>query len=291
MPVCLRRGYESYSAECPVQSELVLARPGDDQESNHIPKFMGQIVEALQVVEDEAEKLRPMGLNEDLILESSLLSLFVTEAVKQAWFTSVKSSMETLPERISKSKVHVGISPIYDSAYTTRESQGAKYKPVARKINPVSTQDPDAPILVYRDIQITNLPELPRVPTKMEDLKFGERLTTERVSSIISRIPAGFLTKSEVELLIDIMMQYEKAIAFTDLERGTFSRNYYPDYVIQTVLHQPWQRKPIRLPQSQREEVIKIMKEQMASGKYKPSSASYHSTFFAVEKKGSSLRA
>jgi len=41
MPVCLRRGYESYSAECPVQSELVLARPGDDRESNHIPKFMG----------------------------------------------------------------------------------------------------------------------------------------------------------------------------------------------------------------------------------------------------------
>jgi len=170
------------------------------------------------VVEDEAEKSRPMGLNEDLILESSLSSPFVTEAVKQAWFTSVKSSTETLPERINKSKVHIGISPIYDSAYMTRESQGAKYKPEARKIIPVSTQDPDAPIPVYRDIQITNLPELPRVPTKMEDLKFGERLTKERVSSIISRIPAGFLTKSEVELLIDVMMQYEKAIAFTDLE-------------------------------------------------------------------------
>ena len=93
-----------------------------------------------------------------------------------------------------------------------------------------------------------------------------------------------------MELLIDVMMQYEKAIAFMDLERGTFSRNYYPDYVIQTVLHQPWQRKPIRLPQSRREEVIKIMKEQMASGKYEPSSASYRSTFFAVEKKGGALR-
>src|SRR5258708_26103564 len=43
MPVCLHHDYESYSAECPVQSELVLARPGDDGESNRIPKFMGRI--------------------------------------------------------------------------------------------------------------------------------------------------------------------------------------------------------------------------------------------------------
>src|SRR5260221_8502229 len=67
MPVCLRRGYESYSAECPVQSELVLATPGMDSRSLETPKFMGRIVKALQVVEDEAEKSRPMGLNEDLI--------------------------------------------------------------------------------------------------------------------------------------------------------------------------------------------------------------------------------
>src|SRR5260221_11790422 len=54
--------------------------------------------------------------------------------------------------------------------------------------------------------------------------------------------------------------------------------------------HQPWQKKPIRLPQAHREEVTWIMKEQMSSGKYEPLSASYHSTFFAVEKKGGALR-
>src|SRR6266478_5355927 len=32
------------------------------------------------------------------------------------------------------------------------------------------------------------------------------------------------------------------------------------------------------------------MKEQMASTKYKPSSASYRSTFFSIEKKGGALR-
>ena len=60
--------------------------------------------------------------------------------------------------------------------------------------------------------------------------------------------------------------------------------------VIRTVPHQPWQKKPIRLPQSRHEEVTRIMKEQMRSGKYEPSSASYRSTFFAVEKKGGALR-
>ena len=60
--------------------------------------------------------------------------------------------------------------------------------------------------------------------------------------------------------------------------------------VIRTVPHQPWWKKPIRLLQSRCEEVMRIMKEQMRSGKYEPSSASYRSTFFAVEKKGGALR-
>src|SRR5258708_13212600 len=46
----------------------------------------------------------------------------------------------------------------------------------------------------------------------------------------------------------------------------------------------------IQLPQSRCEEVIRIMKEQMSSRKYEPSSASYHSMFFTVEKKGRDLR-
>ncbi len=124
----------------------------------------------------------------------------------------------------------------------------------------------------------------------MEDLRFMRQLTKERVSSIISKVPAGFLMKAEAELLIHILFQYERAIAFTDLECGTFSQKYYPDYVIRTIPHQLWQQKPIRLLQSRCEEVIRIMKEQMSSGKYEPSSASYHLTFFAVEKKGGDLR-
>src|SRR5258708_4856 len=171
-----------------------------------------------------------------------------------------------------------------------REIDGAKYKSVAKKVIPMSTQDPGMGIPVYTDIQIEPLEELPEIPKRMEDLKFTKKLTKEQVSSIIVKIPVGFLTKTEAELLIHILFCYEWAIVFTDLECRTFSHKYYPDYVIRMVPHQPWQKKPIRLPQARCEEVVKIMKEQMRSGKYEPSSASYYLTFFAVEKKGGDLR-
>jgi len=147
-------------------------------------------------------------------------------------------------------KGNVGVLPIYDSVYTVCEMSGAKYKLVARKVVPVSTQDPDAPIPEYREIQTGELADLLMVPTKMEDLRFTKWLTKDRISSIISWIPAGFLSKSEAKLLVQVMMQYEKVITFTDLEQGTFNWEYYPDYVIQTVPHQPWLWKLIQLPQS-----------------------------------------
>ncbi len=197
---------------------------------------------------------------------------------------------ETFVKHIEKLKRGVGISPIYDSVFTVWEFNGAKYKPVVKKVVPVSMQDPDAGILAYTEIQIELKAELPESPKQMEELKFMKKLMKEWVSSIISKIPAGFLMKTEAELLIHILFRYEQAIAFTDLEHGTFSQKYYPDYVIRTIPHQPWQKKPIRLPQARREEVTQIMKEQMSSGKYEPSSASYRSTFFAVEKKGGALR-
>ncbi len=95
---------------------------------------------------------------------------------------------------------------------------------------------------MYREIHIGELRPLPIVPMKIEDQKFSRILTKEQLSSIVARILLGFLTKSEVELLVQVVMQYKKAIAFTNLERGTFSQDYYPDYVIRTVPHTLWLR-------------------------------------------------
>src|SRR5260221_7957681 len=116
---------------------------------------------------------------------------------------------EAVVQHIEKLKRVVGISPIYDSVFTVQEFNGAKYKPVAKKVVPVSTQDPDVGILAYTEIQIESKAELPELPKQMEELKFMKKLMKEWVSLIISKIPAGFLMKTEAELLIHILFQYE----------------------------------------------------------------------------------
>lgn len=66
----------------------------------------------------------------------------------------------------------------------------------------------------------------------------------ERLETIIGNIPKGFLTKPELELLIHRLALHEDAIAFTDNERGTFSPDCFPDYVMRTVPHVPGRRSP-----------------------------------------------
>ena len=256
MPIQLCQDYGSYSATCVDLSGMEIVSPGTNPSSLMIPKFMSQAIEMQQIWENELEKPRPDGLSEDLILELSLSILFIAEVMKHVWFTSVKEGEEMFSTQIKKLKRDIGISPIYESVFMVRESGGTKYKPVAKKVVPVSAQDPGAAIPAYKEIKVSNLCELPVQPKRMEDLRFTERLTKERVSSIISKVPAGFLTKAEAELLIHILFRYERAIVFTDLECRTFSQNYYPDNVIRMVPHQPWQKKPIRLLQSRCEEVM-----------------------------------
>ena len=59
---------------------------------------------------------------------------------------------------------------------------------------------------MYRDIYVGDLEKLPEVPMKMEDLRFSKILTKEQLLSIIAKVPAGFLTKLEAELLIHVVM-------------------------------------------------------------------------------------
>ena len=191
------------------------------------------------------------------------------EVVRTGWWANADRGSKTLNERIAQ------IVGERDGDLQEQMSSGARYKPVAKKVNPVLTMDPDSIVPDYRLIEIGEIKDLPVHPTSLETLKYTEQLMKERVSDIIAKIPVGFLTKSEVELLVGILFEYEGAIVFTDAERGAFSQHYYPDYVICTMPHVLWQTKPIQLPQAKREEVLRLMKEQMVAGKYGPSSASY----------------
>src|SRR5258708_13044500 len=210
MPIRFRHSYESYSVESTEIPEFKLASLGTDPSSAKVPIFMSQAIDALQIGEYKSEKQWPDGINEDLILELSLCNLFVSQIMKHTWFALVNNAAEmTLSKRVDQLKQNVGISLIYDSVFTVQDSSGMKYKPVAKKVVLVLTQDLKAAILVYKDIQIEELSDLSVVPKQMEELRFTKQLTKERVSSIISKIPAGFLTNPEPELLIHILFQYE----------------------------------------------------------------------------------
>ena len=95
---------------------------------------------------------------------------------------------------------------------------GAKYKPVVKKILPVATYDLEASVPIYEPIVIGNRKPLPMEPIGFENLEYTGRLMKEQMAKIISYIPAGFLTKSKLDLLAHILKQDEDVIAFTDSE-------------------------------------------------------------------------
>ncbi len=95
MPIQFRRGYESYSAESTEIPKFKLASPGTDPSSAKVPIFMSQAINALQIGEYKSEKQWPDSINKDLILESSLCNLFVSQIMKRTWFTSANNAAET----------------------------------------------------------------------------------------------------------------------------------------------------------------------------------------------------
>ena len=110
----------------------------------------------------------------------------------------------------------------------------------------------------------------------------GSRLTTERLASI--RIGGSFLTTEERGLFVDILFEFEGAIAFDDSEMGCLGVHVEPPILAQTVPHIPWQQQNLRLPRSAQEEATKIVKQNLASGVLEFSQGPYRSRYFVVPK-------
>ena len=67
----------------------------------------------------------------------------------------------------------------------------------------------------------------------------GSRLTPERLASM--RIGGDFLSDAEKQLFVNILFDYEGAIAFDDSEMGILKPEIEPPIVMHTVPHKPWQ--------------------------------------------------
>ena len=134
MPIQLHHDYESYSVESTELAEFKLASLGTDPSSMKVPIFMSQAINVLQIREQKSEKQWPNGINEDLILESSLFNPFVSQIMKRTWFALANNAAEmTLLKRVDQLKQNVGISPIYDSVFSVQDSGGVKYNLLPRK--------------------------------------------------------------------------------------------------------------------------------------------------------------
>ncbi|KAF9521094.1 hypothetical protein BS47DRAFT_1286130 [Hydnum rufescens UP504] len=165
-----------------------------------------------------------------------------------------------------------------------------KYKPVGTKVHPVASYNPDSWPLVFKTLNVGELPPLPTNPTQLKDLTFTERITKERMTFMLGKIPPSFLSKPEVELLAYLILKYQDAFAFEEHERGTFNTDYFPPYEMPTVPHEPWMKKNIRIHSVEWMKSSKLLQEQFDSGKYEQSASSYCSAIFAVEKKSRFLR-
>ncbi len=115
----------------------------------------------------------------------------VLRALKRMWHISEVSNMTTMPTRVQKILMARGYNEKQAqdiSRQFTRSVMGAKYKPVAKKVLPVATHDPDTSVPIYKSINIGNLTTLPTNLPSFESLEYTGRLTKERMAKIISCI-------------------------------------------------------------------------------------------------------
>jgi RNase H-like domain found in reverse transcriptase/Integrase zinc binding domain/Reverse transcriptase (RNA-dependent DNA polymerase) len=125
-------------------------------------------------------------------------------------------------------------------------------------------------------------PSVEAVDFKPTVIPRGSRLTPERLAAM--KIGNGFLFEAERQLFVDILFEFEGAIAFEDSEMGLLNPAIEPPVRIHTVPHVPWQQQNIRLPKSMLEAATAIVKEKLQNGTLEYSQGPYRSRYFLVEK-------
>lgn len=164
----------------------------------------------------------------------------------------------------------------------------AAYKPVDKKKRAVGGTVPAEALTVgkFRRPSIL-LQDLPILPTRVEKLEFGERLTEERWKEVVKE---SLLNEEEAKIANWILLQNEKSLSWNDEEKGMFKEEYIPPYKIPTIEHVPWREKPIPMPPAAAEEITAKIRDKIKAGVYEPSQGSYSSSIFVVKKTDGSYR-
>jgi hypothetical protein len=235
------------------------------------PKFPSSIGYVLSDVESSLKRLGP-SIGPLDILGYAMESHAVHEALWHAYHSQSLITEENLRDQFVKSFIQNGYT--FHQAAESSDSitsfvlSNRKYKPVGMKIHPVVSYNPDSCPLVFKPLNIGELPPLLTKPMKLEDLIYTDRIMHERMALILGKIPSGFLSKVEVELLTHLILKYQDAFAFEEHERGTFNTKYFPPYEMPTIPHEPWMKKNIWIPLGRMDDIVKLLQEQFNSGKY-----------------------
>jgi len=163
-----------------------------------------------------------------------------------------------------------------------------KYKRVDQKVRPVAATLPEEFCNVCR-IPEDPLLMLPLLPTHPPDFMPGERLTQECLDTL-NLNANDFLWPEELKLVQFVLRTNEKALAWTEAEKGRFRDDYFSPVKIPVIEHTPWMHKNLPIPPGMLADVIKIFWEKIAAGVYEPSDSSYRSRWFCVYKKSGALR-
>ena len=82
----------------------------------------------------------------------------------------------------------------------------------------------------------------------------------------------------------------EDIFAYTESEQGTLRSNYFSNYIIPIVEHEPWAHTQNPIPPGIMPKAINFICSKLAKAVYKPSQGSYHSQWFFELKKDSGPR-
>ncbi|GBG77725.1 hypothetical protein CBR_g24172 [Chara braunii] len=100
----------------------------------------------------------------------------------------------------------------------------------------------------------------------------------------------GNLTPQERERVIEILKTCDKAIVFSDAERGRVDPRYAKPARIYTIPHVPWNDAGWKYAQKEKKEVIVFLKEKMVSHVAESSDTAYANRWFFLRKPNGKIR-
>jgi hypothetical protein len=184
-----------------------------------------------------------------------------------------------------------------DKVLTKREWEAmvdTLYKRKGKKIHPVNAPlpngvKPSGEANFEKAVKIAHRPPGDHRDGKVgRKVLRGSRLTPERLAHM--KIGGGMLSEEERQLFVDILFEFEGAIAFDDSEMGLLNPEIEPPVTIHTVPHVPWQQQNLRLPRAMQEEATRQVKEKLELGMLEFSQGPYRNRYFLVEKKDKRFR-